>query len=191
MTFDPVHDTQKAFRLLADCSAFPGKTADLKKLAAGITLDLPFSRGTALICLTLLDGEVNFYASDESVRRRLSELTYSRPAPLEEALYVIAGEESPEEIIGGAGRGTLIDPHLGATIILPVDSLEGRTGTGYTLSGPGIETTKTVRIDSRVEWLEPLKRANREFPLGVDLYLLDREDRLMVLPRTTRIGRAD
>jgi len=191
MTFDPVHDAQKAFRLLTDCSAFPGKTADLKDLAAGITLDLPFSRGTALLCLTLLDGEVNFFASAEAVRRRLSELTYSRPAPLEEALYVIAGEDSPGDIIGGASRGTLIDPHLGATIIMPVESLEGRTGGRFTLSGPGIETARTVRIDSRAEWLEPLKRANREFPLGVELYLLDREDRLMVLPRTTRIGRAD
>ncbi|MDC7223555.1 MAG: phosphonate C-P lyase system protein PhnH [Spirochaetales bacterium] len=189
MSFDAVHDTQKAFRLITDCSAFPGKTADLSDLAKGITLDLPFSRGIALLCLTLLDGEVGFYTDDDSAAKRLSELTYSRRTSLEKAHFVLTGEGDPAALMEGAGKGTLVDPHLGATLIMPVDSLT--EGVEYELRGPGIESTRRVRISSAHDWLTPLSRANREFPLGVELYLLDREERLMVLPRTTRIGRRD
>ncbi|MDC7218421.1 MAG: phosphonate C-P lyase system protein PhnH [Spirochaetales bacterium] len=187
MSFDAVHDTQKAFRLLTDCSAFPGKTADLSELAGKISLDLPFSRGTALLSLTLMDGEVSFFTENEGAAKRLSELTYSRKSPLDRAQYILTGTNDPAPYMDGADKGDLIDPHRGATIIMMVDSLA--EGEEYELKGPGIETVKNVKIGSCHDWLTPLARANKEFPLGVELYLLDGDDRLMVLPRTTRIRR--
>lgn len=184
MTFDAVHDTQAAFRILTKCSAFPGTLGDLSLLASKIDLDLPYSQGVALICLTLLDGEVSFYSSSDEISRSISQLTYSRASSLAKADYVMASE--PDELMA-AHRGSLIDPHQGATVILTVDSMT--EGENLELSGPGIETTSAVAVSAGFDWIAPREEANKEFPLGIDLYLLDKRNRLMILPRTTKIRR--
>lgn len=190
MNLDSVQDIQQTFRTLIDVSSFPGKVVSLKEDAEKINLEMPLSRGLMLLCLTLLDGEVSFYCSGEKEKKLISQMTYSKAVSLEDADFIIPLHgDSLSELISRARPGTLLDPHLGATILLEVEKLDQDNGP-WVLQGPGIKESRRAEIVTSETWVEARKEANREFPLGVDFYLLDRECRVMALPRTTQIRRS-
>ncbi len=55
------------------------------------------------------------------------------------------------------------------------------------LQGPGIETAENAQIAASELWMIDRAEANKEYPLGVDMILIDRHRNLMCLPRTTMI----
>lgn len=190
MKFDSVHDTQKTFRTLLNASSYPGSIISLKDESDKIDLDIPFSKGIMLLCLTLLDGEVSFFCPDKEVSKIISQMTYSHPVLPENADFIIL--TSGINFAGlskVAGKGTFIDPHSGATFIIEIDSL-AETGL-WELSGPGIKTIKRIGINAGFDWAELREEANKEFPLGLDLYFIDRKRQVLSLPRTTKIRRIE
>ena len=56
-----------------------------------------------------------------------------------------------------------------------------------TLEGPGIANTENVEIAGSEYWMDARAEANKEYPLGVDMILIDRQSNIMCLPRTTII----
>jgi len=187
---DSVHDTQRIFRALVKASSYPGTIQELGDIAKKMNLEIPLSRGALLLSLTLLDREVNFHTPQKELAQSLSRLTYSPSVEARNAEFIVIPQGCRSaELISSACRGTLINPHKGATIILEVDSLEERGH--WILRGPGIKTENRVNIKGSDEWLKPRNESTREFPLGVDLYLVDHRAALMVLPRTTVIRREE
>ncbi len=112
--------------------------------------------------------------------------------------------------IEGAFRGTFMEPHLGATAVVMIGSLilhpEDLNGTskdrcgdsryspgGYwILEGPGVNGSSLLACDpGDRHYLQAILAARgqacSEFPLGVDLMLLDRAGRIVCLPRTTSV----
>ena len=84
--------------------------------------------------------------------------------------------------------GTDAYPDRAATLILPVDALEG--GAPLTLTGPGIETTRTIApVGLPAGFLEARARNAALFPRGHDLVLVA-GDALIALPRTTKLREA-
>ena len=55
------------------------------------------------------------------------------------------------------------------------------------LQGPGIETAENVQIAASELWMIDRAAANQEYPLGVDMILIDRHRNMMCLPRTTML----
>ena len=189
MRLDPVHDLQKAFRKILSAAASPGEIVDLEAEARLIDLEIPVGKGLALVALTLLDAETTFHVwpKEPAARTRtISHMTYSRGAEPSEADYVLVADPScAAAAIASAKAGTLVDPHLGATIVVQVATLSEKGG--LALSGPGIESMKRLGIEPRPDWIAAREARNVEYPLGVDLVLVDEASRLAFLPRTTTI----
>lgn len=182
-----VLDTTRAYRQLVDAISFPGSVQELAPIAKKYALKAAPYPATLLLCRMLLDAEVKFSVvgveskADEAL---LSKLTYGIVCDLPEADFIVA-KDSDWTALGIAKIGTLVDPHRSATVLAQVDSLTA--GTPYRLRGPGIETEQIIRIQSDADWLTLFHDRNREFPLGVDFYFLDREDRLLVIPRAVSV----
>ncbi len=190
MSLDPVHDLQSVYRKILDAMSRPGTVLDLGREAGLLDMDLPFNKALVLVALALLDAETSFALSSSdsaSQSKALSRMTYARPATPGEADFVfVPSGADVAAAIAGAKAGSLVDPHLGATIVIEVPSLD--EAGGLTLSGPGIESTARLGLGIDHGWLAARRAKNIEFPLGVDLIFVDGRSRLSALPRSTRVG---
>jgi len=190
MQFDAVHDTQRVFRALLKAVSFPGSLGSLAREAAGIDAWASVNRALVAVALTLLDAETSFCVwprNAEAETRLLSQLTYGRPAAPQDALYhFVLRTANAAEALRGASVGTLVEPHLGATVVMEADELTHQGA--WTLRGPGINGTASLGVRGLPPEIAAV-RAERcaEYPLGIDLFLIDRSGRLAALPRTTRV----
>ena len=82
--------------------------------------------------------------------------------------------------------GTLRDPQQSATIIMETERLSNDPQ--LTLQGPGIAKTETVEITASEMWKKERAAVNQEYPLGVDMIFIDRQNNMMCLPRTTMLN---
>jgi alpha-D-ribose 1-methylphosphonate 5-triphosphate synthase subunit PhnH len=189
MRLDPVHDVQSVFRKILSAMSSPGTIADLSREAGLLDLDISLNKGILLVALALLDAETTFAllsAIPGNEGKALSQMTYAKEAALDEADFVFVVETAAAvDAIRSAKRGSLVDPHLGATLVVEVLSLAD--GGALLLSGPGIKTTARLGVEPGPGWLAARAAKNIEFPLGVDLILVDELSRLVALPRTTAI----
>jgi len=147
---------------------------------------------TFLSALTLLDAEVRFHVVSEnaaSIEELFSAYTMSKATNLQEADYIFIMEEAEEQFIRDvftkAKKGTLTNPQQSATVIIETEMLSNEHQ--LTLEGPGIANTESVEIAESEYWLTVRKEVNNEYPLGVDMILIDRNSNIMCLPRTTII----
>jgi alpha-D-ribose 1-methylphosphonate 5-triphosphate synthase subunit PhnH len=201
MRFDPVHDIQEAYRQLVQLHAFPGSITNFGSLAAVILPTPDFNPVMMLFGLMLVDGEVQFYLSSEDSERdgrSISERTFSRQSDPSAAEFLFITKEAPDSpaIISAATIGTLIDPQLGATVVLEVDRIgdkapaqERVNGDAHILelSGPGIQATKRIIGSWKQDWLTVRNRKVAEYPLGIDMILIDSLGMATALPRTTGV----
>ncbi len=193
MRLDPVHDLQRVFRKLLAATASPGTVVELADEAELLDLELPLNKGVVLVALVLLDAETTFclspHDSTGTRAKAISQMTYSRQAPRGEADFLFTlGTEGAAQAIVDAKAGSLVDPHLGATIVVEVEFL--REGGPLELSGPGIEASSRLEVGLDPSWIAARASKNLEFPLGVDLIFVDRSFRIAALPRTTRVREA-
>jgi len=236
MSFNPVHDTQTAYRVLLDCMARPGTIGNLAEVRERIEFEAPLDKGLLLMGLTLLDGETSFAVPtdgvSETITKTLAEVQGflaricscridepGRAAFLFLPRFALSRTSEAENAVGAstavpaiekAFRGTFIDPHSGATVILEVESLVTSEASGgsepgmtdgagpggrWILEGPGIATTDVLScgpedVHTLSEALSARERACSEFPLGVDLVLVDKTARVVCIPRTTSVREA-
>jgi alpha-D-ribose 1-methylphosphonate 5-triphosphate synthase subunit PhnH len=176
---------QKTFRTLLNAMSRPGTVGRVEAHPAG---------GEAAAALTILEALVDHEVSlavvppsptSEAVLR----LTGSRVAPVSEADYVLCRESSLEEALHVVKVGPLEYPDRGATVICQV--AEVGDGDPISLSGPGIEGSKLVKLRSfpasaRDEFAE----RNAERPLGVDVIFVDEHGQVLCLNRYTEVREA-
>lgn len=186
VAFDQVFDSQRVFRCLLEAVAKPGKLSALP----------PFDSGTPTegVARTLLDHEVYFCAvgGESGFEERLSLLTGSRIAPMTEAEFVFIYE--PDRTASKLGRGELARPELGATAIYSVTKLEETEklseSNSLTLgfSGPGVPGERPIEIVGLpASEIEAIIQSRADYPLGVDVYLVDEAGWVAGLPRSTRL----
>lgn len=196
MKLDIVHDLQSVYRKMVDSTSRPGLISDLSKEAALVEGEdqkgCPAS--LLLVALTLLDQEVTFKvfsAQAEAVSKTINQLTYAKPTTTEQADYLLvlqdAEKGSLEEAIRKAKSGTLNNPHDAALLIVETKSVTN--GEVHLLKGPGIQTTESAYVDIQEDWVQCRQNKNKEYPLGIDLMLIDQQHQLLSLPRTTQITR--
>lgn len=132
---------------------------------------------------------------DAGLRRVLA----ASGAPLVEARaarYLLAAEEPDADELASVPIGTDLDPHLGALVVVGVDSLESgssdvaSTGTRLTLelTGPGVAGTRLVRVAGLSRgFIDQRNSLVATPPRGIDLLLVTPSGDLVGLPRTTAI----
>lgn len=185
---DPLFLSQSVYRDLLEVMSRPGSvrslTADFRHI---------WPSGLLAVATTLLDQEVGFCVlgdlGNSEIRKAIEEGTGGRSVNLETADFIFVANGDSAGRIRQAQRGSQEYPDLGATIVYQVERLEEDAGHGaISLRGPGIEDRATpLIIGLGPEELSLVQEINNEYPLGVDLLLIDRENKVMALPRSLRI----
>lgn len=185
---DPVFGSQAVFRALMDAFARPGTIADL---AGHVGAPEGLDEAAAAILATLADADAPVFLEEpgEAAVAWLAFQTGAAPlADPARAAFVVLSPSSDPSGWQRFALGEQAYPDRAATLLLPVESVEG--GEPMMLSGPGIETTRTVAPRGLPEGFGDARRANAAlFPRGHDLVLVAGA-RLLALPRPTRIERA-
>lgn len=193
---DPVRASQHLFRLTLDALANPGTVQQLiihPRLLAENAVPRPY---LASVLLTLLDHEVTLHvapgpATDDlaglMVRRTRTTLVDAGSADFAVAEAASLEPGLPETL----RRGSLEYPDDGATLVIDVPSLD-QTEAGtleLTLAGPGIESVRRLRLGGLAAAVfHARNRAVANYPMGIDLLLIDAAGRMVGLPRTTGIS---
>ena len=191
MKFDFVHDTQRLFRKILTATSFPGRVVDLGPEAGKIETGAAVNNALLGCAIALLDAEATFCAWPREAReheRLISQLTYGRSVAPEDAefQFVLADGGSASDALRGAFIGTLEEPHRGATLFLEVEEL--RIEGPLLMEGPGIKGVTRIGVEGLdATWLAARAERCAEYPLGLDLYLVDHAGRLVGIPRTTRL----
>jgi alpha-D-ribose 1-methylphosphonate 5-triphosphate synthase subunit PhnH len=170
------------FRVLLQAMSRPGKIYELPQHEVEQQ-----SAVTLLGCV--LDNEVSLAVLDDTeLESELLRYTNSIKALPESADYIVAAHGTTCGWLTGFKRGTLEYPDVGATVVYLVEALHA-DGNEISLSGPGINGTKFLTISGfDMRELDRLREVNIEYPLGLDVMFIDRDNRIACIPRSTKIG---
>jgi len=198
------------FRRLIDSAARPGK---LNQLAYPEFLGEPpfywsnlaqterpvnlYALGTLL---TLLDSEVSFIlaANGQELDLLSSAVQWvtlrsgAKLAELTVANFGLFCDGTSDGLLTTLDQGSVLEPELSATAIYCVEQLSNGpasdAGVTLELSGPGIATTSLVSIVGlSLKEPELFQITRRDYPLGVDVFIVDAAGQCLGLPRSTKI----
>ena len=183
---DGVHASQATFRCVLKALAEPGLRQTMPVNIAG---PAPLASATTALCLALMDFETPVWRdAAASTPAATSYLRFHCGCPLvdDQASAAFAIIAVPDRItLDGFAQGTMEYPDRSSTLLVQVSSFN--EGPAYTLSGPGIEGTRTVRVGGLPDDFGRLWHDNHAaFPLGVDIIFCCGEE-IVGLPRTTHI----
>ncbi|WP_374444334.1 phosphonate C-P lyase system protein PhnH [Stella sp.] len=185
---DPVADSQRTFRALLDAIARPGTVA---RVGAAVAAPAPLSPAAAASLLTLVDFETPLWLDPAARAPEVDTwLRFHCGAPLvpdaaQARFALVAGPATALLPLDRFPAGDDAYPDRSATLIVLVADL--RPGSGWRLTGPGIEDEARLAVDGLPAGFAAAWAANRAlFPRGIDLFLAA-GDRVAALPRTVRI----
>lgn len=178
---------QQVFRELVQAFAYPGKKVSLEIEEAFQSNVLP---ETIAILVALLDGEVTYHilGGDKAVEQELHFRTLAQTAAVEAADYIVVPLNQVDQIpaaIAQSKKGNLSDPNMSATFIIECADLQAEGPLTWT--GPGIKTTVSMTVADSETWLGTRNEAVSEFPLGIDMLFVGKDNSVVGLPRTTKV----
>ncbi|MBR9827530.1 MAG: phosphonate C-P lyase system protein PhnH [Oceanospirillales bacterium] len=184
---DPVQASQQVFRSALKAMSEPGTLMQIDYLQqAPKGLDL----STWQLALSVFDPDTRVWLSPSLAASDavVSNLRFHCQCPLvetpAEADFAIALHRELPLLIE-LNWGTAEYPDRSTTLVVQVPALSDETY--WTLSGPGIEHTRALRIAGLTEpFRSDLIRSRQRFPLGIDTFWCC-DNRLTALPRTTLI----
>lgn len=172
-------DIEKAnlhnFRALMQALAYPGKLVKVESVMDSYLLGAASS---------LVSAHSFFYIEAEKcLKNNLKLLTGARESNLEDADYIIV-KECKNIFLQKAKKGDFLNPENSATIFLEVAK---NKKTQIFINGPGILKRKRIDVPLSIEFIEEIKMANKNLPLGIDLFLIDNIGNVLGFPRTLKI----
>lgn len=186
---DQARDSARAFRLMLDAMARPGR---ISAVDAALDAPAPLLASAATICLTLCDYDTPLWL-DESLRQD-AVLDYLRfqtgaaiAADMKQASFLLCMPDTAGDALRAASCGTAEYPDASATLIIQVPSFT--LGERLILKGPGIDGEadfRTLGLDERF-W-QAMEDNHQLFPLGVDVFFAAPAE-IAGLPRSTHIRR--
>ena len=180
---NPVHDAQTTFRALLEALANPGSQCQINSL---MEVPVGLSLACAAACLTLLDLETQVWLQptiEESVKTWLLFHTGCRFTLAKTANFAIINNCSSMPSLSTFNQGTDEEPEAATTLFVQVENFEGES---VELNGPGINGTRSLTVNGLNSVWEDLTNNDRNYPLGVDIFLFT-TDTIVGLPRTTRV----
>jgi len=204
MKIDIVHQTVNVYRKLVRAFSYPGELVDICANRLITDYEQGFQWGLQLLGVTLLDKEVKTYFDKGEDFLQIHQRTFCDQSPPEEADFLFFTDaqnlDHGRESLQKAQRGSLIDPHKGATAIIHCPDLNLYTqiasensGTSILeMKGPGIKTTQQLIIPMdklhQLWWIDIREDLCSEFPMGIDLILFDNQCHVIAIPRTTKVS---
>jgi alpha-D-ribose 1-methylphosphonate 5-triphosphate synthase subunit PhnH len=178
---DPARDAARAFREVLEATARPGRVRRL----AGAEPPQPMPVSAGIVLLTLVDRTTPLHLTASWDTPAVRDwLTFHTGAPLVAPASAVFAAGPWAEVTAPADYpiGTSEYPDRSTTLVAGVPALGGTT---HRLIGPGIETDARLGLPGMQVF-----QANRgRFPLGLDV-ILCADDRIVAIPRTTRIEEA-
>lgn len=142
-----------------------------------------FGSGLLAMASVLLFAEVSYCYQGEKDFSIIEALSGSKQAPVEDADYIFL--DGPDtQTIQEAKPGTADRPENSATLIC---SCESSTQIRTKLSGPGINGSTTTNLPVDEPFITALAEINCAFPMGIDIFLVVDNHKILGLPRTTTI----
>jgi len=184
---DPVFHAQSVFKMLMDGMARPGMIQTVQPEAAP---PAPLGSAAGAIALTLCDHDTPVWLSQGLAKSAVPEwLGFHTGAPLttEKAEARFAFTEAGTTLCPFSlfASGTQEYPDRSTTLVIELSALEG--GRRLALMGPGIQSVTEIAPVGLPETFLRLWTENRGlFPRGIDIVLTS-GNRLLCLPRTTKI----
>jgi alpha-D-ribose 1-methylphosphonate 5-triphosphate synthase subunit PhnH len=173
--------SQEIFRLLLTTLSQPGYVGQLPVVGLG----------AAVVPLALADVETTVAVrGDDLLRQHVVRATGSAPAAWGDAELVACCDQADATAISGLCRGSALSPELGAKAGISCRTLHpGRPGdVTLSLSGPGVSGSLTLGVDGLArDAIDALSDANRHYPAGIDVWLIDQAGRIAGLPRTCQM----
>lgn len=189
--FDFVHDIQKIYRKLLDSMSKPGTINNIEKNIESLEIYSTLPKEMMALAYTLLNIESKFYIDNKDEEKYIKLHTFAQEKSIEKAEFILIDSEKYDEnkileIMDKTSVGSLENPHLGATLIFQVKEIKNEDE--YILKGPGIKEKAFLYIDGlSKKILKKREEMNSEFPLGIDLILIDKLGNITCLPRTTKL----
>jgi alpha-D-ribose 1-methylphosphonate 5-triphosphate synthase subunit PhnH len=186
---DQALDSARAFRLMLDAMARPGRFVSMPAM---IDAPPPLLPTAATICLTLCDYDTPLWL-DETYRTPvvLDYVRFHSGAPIvaniSAASFLLCSPASAAQALAAANRGTAEYPDTSATLIIQLPAFP--SDEYLTLKGPGIDGTQAFSTCGVAPHFWDLMADNHGlFPLGSDIYFLTASE-IAALPRSTQIRR--
>lgn len=185
---DPVFAAQSVFRDLMDGFARPGT---IKRLGATSTPPVPLAAAAGAVALTLCNHDTPVWLTPALSKSAVPQwIAFHTGAPLTTSktdtrfAFIEKGAAFPG--FDQFSLGTQEYPDRSTTLVIEVEALTG--GPVLTAKGPGIKDVADVAVKGVPDVFLEFWTANRAiFPRGVDL-VLTAGDKLVCLPRTTRLS---
>jgi alpha-D-ribose 1-methylphosphonate 5-triphosphate synthase subunit PhnH len=173
--------SQAIFRLLLETMSRPGHVGRLP--VAGL--------GAAAIPLALADVETTVAVrGNDLLRQHVVRATGAALAAWEDAELVACCDEADAAAISLLCRGSALSPELGAKVGISCRTLHpGRPGDiTLSLSGPGVPGSVVLGVDGVArDVVGALGDANRHYPAGIDVWLIDDAGQMAGLPRSCQL----
>lgn len=183
---------QANFRALLHAIAYPGDRVKLIDVTQGHSFtSYVFSQS---ILEVLVDGEVSLLTlpQQKDLEAEVKIFTNVRiVTQVEQADYIwVEGQalsnRTEFSFLDAVKVGQLEDPEQSATLIIAVANVTGM-GTPVHMQGPGIKASLEDSLPLSPAFLAWRAQMNNEFPLGIDIILVDQQGQAMALPRTTSL----
>ncbi|MCX7843223.1 MAG: phosphonate C-P lyase system protein PhnH [Clostridia bacterium] len=195
--FDEVFDSQRIFRVIMEAMSYPGRIKNLgehcfKEVADGLN---PYS---LLILKTLCDNCVKFGISSKKSDewKRYIEINTGAGFDKEEAADFVLFEGNDYSCAyERLNKGTSEFPENSATAIISVEriytGINGRVdenGMRVRIKGPGVKSENLFALEGLdLNYLTALPEINSEFPIGIDVMLIDWSGNIVCIPRTSKV----
>jgi len=201
----PVLLAQQTFRVLLNAMSRPGMVHQL-----AVRDGEPTEVG---VLFTLLDFEVRYAIANPGTQRdtqrdmqrdtrsegdiaaleqRIALLTGSQRVAIGDAAFVLSYGPLPDGAWGDLRRGTLAYPDGGATVIFVVPQVGEASASDeqaeIVLTGPGVETEQRLVVAGLpTTEFQAFARVNADYPMGVDVMLIDPSGRVACIPRSSAV----
>jgi len=162
------------FRAFMNVLSMPGNIEKIKPL---------YNSNLLAAANILLYSETSFFYDGKEDMSIIEAITNTNKESVKKADYIF-GDEIDECLVSEAKNGDFINPDFSATIVFTCKEF---SATKAVLSGPGINGKKEVILPCNKSFIDILMAKNSQYPLGVEVFFINRASEVLALSRTTKI----
>lgn len=171
-SIDIEKNNRETFRVLLDALSMPGKIEKVQKLFDSYTLS---------IASVLLYSEVSYINNTDEDFTLIDAITNGKKEKIENSDYIFC--EILDGLLGEIKKGTYLSPEHSATVIYITNSFDG---VDLVLKGPGVDGKRVEQYPVSKEFVDKFNKNNKGYPLGNEIYFLNKTTgEIKALSRTT------